>query len=227
MTLGLFTTLLLLALLDSLNPITIAGAVFLLLTPRPVPRTVTFIVGACLAYFAGGALLYLGLGAVFERVLGYLSGAWVHVLLVGVGVALVAAAVWMERSPPREGSSGKGRIKGLHPAVTFLIGANVTASDLPTAFPLIAGVERMTSAGLETPAALAALAFYVLVYALPLLLLLAGYLLLRGRSTTFLQAAERAMNRWSRPVTIGTLYLLGALLVLNSGGYLVLGHSIF
>jgi len=226
-TLGLFSTLLLLALLDSLNPITIAATVFLLLTPHPVTRTATFLAGACLAYFAGGVLLYLGLGAVFERLLDYLSGPWIHVLLVGVGVLMVAVAVWMDRSPPREGASGKARIKSLHPALTFLIGANVTASDLPTAFPLIAAVERMTSAGLETPAALVALALYVLVYAVPLLLLLAGYLLLRGRSTAFLQAAERTMNRWSRPVTLAALYLLGALLVLNSGGYLVFGRSLF
>ena len=226
MTLGLISTLLLLALLDSLNPITIAATVFLLLTPRPVFRTATFLAGAGLAYFAGGALLYLGLGAVFERVLDYLSGLWLHLLLVGGGVRMVGAAVWMDRSPPREDASGKGRVKNLNPALTFLIGANVTASDLPTAFPLIAAVERMTSAGLEIPAALAALALYVAVYALPLFLLLAGYLLLRGRSAPLLRSAERIMNRWSRPVTIGALYVLGALLVLNSGGYLVLGWSL-
>lgn len=226
MTLALLSTLLLLALLDSLNPITIAGAVFLLLTPRPIPRAVSFVAGASLAYFAGGALLYLGFGAVFERVLAYLSGPWMHILLVTAGALMVAVAIWMDHSPPREDASGKSKIKSLHPALTFLIGANVTASDLPTAFPLIAAVERMASAGLDTSAALVSLAFYVLVYALPLFLLLGGYLLLRERSTTFLQAAERTMKRWSRPVTVGTLYVLGALLVLNSGGYLLLGRAL-
>ena len=225
MTAGLLLTLFALALLDSLNPVTIAGAVFLLLTPRPVPRTLSFVAGAGLAYFAGGVLLYLGLGAVFVRVLDYLSGPWVHVLLVVLGAVMVAVGVWMQRRKPKEGS---GRtFKNLHPAATFLIGASVTGSDLPTAFPLIVAVERMTSARLEIPAALAALALYVLVYAVPLLLLLSGYLLLRGRSTAFLQTAERTMKRWSRPVTIGTLYLLGALLMLNSGGYVAFGQSLF
>ena len=223
MTVGLLVTLFALALLDSLNPVTIAGAVFLLLTPRPVPRTVSFVAGASLAYFAGGVLLYLGLGAVFERVLDYLSGPWVHALLVLVGAVMVGFGVWMQRSTPREET--RRTFKNLHPAATFLIGASVTGSDLPTAFPLIVAVERVTQSGLGAVGALAALALYVLVYALPLLLLLAGYHMLRGGGAAFLRSAERFMARWSRPATIWSLYIIGALLLLNSGSYLLLGWA--
>ena len=223
MTVGLLLALLALALLDSLNPITIAGAVFLLLTPRPVPRTVSFVAGASLAYLAGGVLLYIGLGAVFMEVLEYLSGPWVHALLVVLGGVLVGVGVWMERSPPRE-EVGRG-FKNLRPGATFLIGASVTASDLPTAFPLLVAVERVTQAGLGTAGALAALALYVAVYALPLLLMVAGYLALRGGSVPFLRSAERAVNRWSRPATIWSLYVIGALLLLNSGWFLLQGWA--
>jgi hypothetical protein len=222
-TAGLLLALFALALLDSLNPVTIAGAVFLLLTPRPVPRTISFVAGACLAYLGGGVLLYLGLGAVFVRVLDYLSGPWVHALLVVLGAVMVAAGVWMQRRTPREGS--RRAFKNLRPVATFLIGASVTGSDLPTAFPLIIAVERMTQAGLGLPGALAALALYVVVYALPLLLLLAGYLVLRGGAASFLQGAEKAIDRWSRPVTIWSLYAIGALLVLNSGWSLLEGWA--
>jgi hypothetical protein len=222
-TAGLLLALFALALLDSLNPVTIAGAVFLLLTPRPVPRTLSFVAGAGLAYFAGGVLLYLGLGAAFVRVLDHLSGPWVHALLVVLGVVMAAAGVWMQRRKPREGS--RRHFKNLHPAATFLIGASVTGSDLPTAFPLIIAVERMTQAGLGLMGALAALALYVAVYALPLLLLLAGYLVLRGGAAAFLRGAEKAIDRWSRPVTIWSLYAIGALLVLNSGWSLLEGWA--
>jgi len=214
-TAGLLLALVALALLDSLNPVTIAGAVFLLLTPRPVPRTLSFVAGAGLAYFAGGVLLYLGLGAVFVRVLDYLSGPWMHGLLVVLGAVMVATGVWMQRRKPKEGTERP--FKNLHPAATFLIGASVTGSDLPTAFPLIIAVERMTQAGLGLPGALAALALYVVVYALPLMLLLAGYLALRGGAATFLRGAQKVIDRWSRPVTIWSLYAIGALLLLNSG----------
>ena len=221
MTVGLLLALFALALLDSLNPVTIAGAVFLLLTPRPVPRTLSFVAGASLAYFAGGVLLYLGLGAVFVRILDYLSGPWVHALLVVLGVVMVAAGVWMQRRTPGEGS--RRHFKNLHPAATFLIGASVTGSDLPTAFPLIIAVERMTQAELGLPGALVALALYLVVYALPLILLLAGYSVLRGGAAAFLRGAEKAIDRWSRPVTIWSLYAIGALLVLNSGWSLLAG----
>ena len=115
MTAGLLLALLALALLDSLNPVTIAGAVFLLLTPRPVPRTISFVAGACLAYLGGGVLLYLGLGAVFVRVLDYLSGPWVHALLVVLGAVMVAAGVWMQRRTPREGSRRHSRTSAPSP----------------------------------------------------------------------------------------------------------------
>ncbi len=220
---SLLLTLLALALLDSLNPVTIAGAVFLLLTPRPVARTISFVAGACIAYFVGGVLLYLGLGAVFQKVLEYLSGPWVHALLVFVGAGMVVAGAWMQRSPPREGAGKK--IKNLHPVATFMIGASVTGSDLPTAFPLIVAVERVAQAGFGVVGALAALALYVVVYALPLFVLLAGYLALRGGGAAFLRSVERFMARWSRPVTVWSLYVIGVLLLLNSGSYLILGWA--
>lgn len=223
MTAGLLLALFALALLDSLNPVTIAGAVFLLLTLRPIPRALSFVAGAGLAYLAGGVLLYLGLGAVFVRVLGYLSGPWVHALLVVLGAVMIAAGVWMQRRTPKDGS--RRAFKNLHPAATFLIGASVTGSDLPTAFPLIIAVERMTQTGLGLAGALAALALYVAVYALPLLLLLAGYFVLRGGAAAFLRGAEKAIDRWSRPVTIWSLYVIGALLVLNSGWLLLDGWA--
>jgi Sap-like sulfolipid-1-addressing protein len=132
-TAGLLLTLFALALLDSLNPVTIAGAVFLLLTPRPVPRTLSFVAGAGLAYFAGGVLLYLGLGAVFVRVLDYLSGPWVHALLVVLGAVMVAAGIWMQRRKPKEGF---GRtFKNLQPAATFLSGPASRARTCRRPFP--------------------------------------------------------------------------------------------
>src|SRR3712207_8872528 len=82
---------------------------------------------------------------------------------------------------------------------------------------LIIAIERITQSGLGLPGALVALALYLVVYALPLILLLAGYFVLRGGAAAFLRGAEKAIDRWSRPVTIWSLYAIGVLLALNSG----------
>jgi hypothetical protein len=226
MTVGLLTALVLLALVDSLNPGSIVGLVYLLLTPRPVKRGLAYIAGTFVTYYAGGALIFFGFGALFGSLLDRPFGAGGHLALAAVGVLLLAAGEWLRSRPPHLRDAKPKPPRWLHPAFTFLLGAAGTVADLPTAVPYIVGVERMVAAGLGLTEVLFALAGYVLVYTLPMLALVGAYLVLRAESGAFLRATEEFVTRWSRPVLVWTCYVLGALLLANSAAFFLIGRPL-
>jgi Sap, sulfolipid-1-addressing protein len=65
----LLPSLIAIAALDSLNPTAIALQVYLLSTPRPVPRSIAFIVGIFSAYWTSGLLVTLGLDNLIQSVI--------------------------------------------------------------------------------------------------------------------------------------------------------------
>ncbi|HZB49896.1 MAG TPA: GAP family protein [Mycobacteriales bacterium] len=158
-----------LAVLDAANPGTILACLLLLLTPSPLARTAAFVAGTYAAYAGGGLLVYLGLDAVLRPLL---DRPAVRVgALAALAVALVLAGVHLWRTPP----SGRGTVlpeRWLRPGPAAVFGVLWTASDLPTALPLLVAVERLSAAGTPLPLVVVALAGYTLVYVAPLLLLL-------------------------------------------------------
>lgn len=222
MTPDLLGGLVLLALVDSLNPFSIAGLLYLLLTPRPLPRAAAYLAGTVLVYFLGGVTLFVGLDALPLAELRP-SGRAGHLVLGGVGAALLGAGLWLERSRSKAATAPRS----LHPGVVGLFGAVSTLSDLPTAVPYLVAVERLTAASVGLGSALLALAGYVLVYVAPLLALLGASLLRRGDGPGLPQRLGDRLQRWSRPVTVGVCYLVGALLLANSAAYLFAGRPLF
>lgn len=225
MTIDLLLALLPLALLDCLNPVSIGGVAYLLLSPRPLARSASFIAGVFVAYFAGGVLVFIGMGAALRDLFSQPGGPASYVALAVVGALLLAAGLWVRRSPP-SGETAQKAGWGQHPTSAFLCGAVATASDLPTAFPYIIGVERMVAAGMGLVEVLGALALYNAVFVLPLLVMLGAYLRLRGGSAAFLRGCERRLTEWSRPAMVWAMYALGAFLLVNSALYFALGQPL-
>ncbi|MET7438783.1 GAP family protein [Streptomyces sp. NPDC005496] len=162
-----------LALLDALNPATIAGVALLLLAPgaHPVRKAAGFTVGAYLTVLGLGALVYVGADAAADAV----GDGLVWLRRTAFTVAAVALAVaGLRRLRPR-----------IRPAVTVpswvnpltaaVLGLLMTGADLPNAFPYFIAIERIVNADVGTTSALLIIAGYALVYCLPcLLLLIAG-----------------------------------------------------
>jgi hypothetical protein len=162
-----------LALLDALNPATIAGVALLLLAPmaHPVRAAAGFVAGAYLTVLGLGTLVYIGADTAADAA----GNGLVWVRRTAFTVAAVALAVaGLRRLRPR-----------IRPAVTVPgwvnaptaagLGLLMTGADLPNAFPYFIAIERIVDAGLGTAHALLIIAGYALVYCLPcLLLLIAG-----------------------------------------------------
>lgn len=212
------------ALLDSLNPVTIAVHVYLLGTPQPKTRTLSFIAGIFLAYFTGGILLSMGLGSILQYLADFSDATW-RIIQAAVGLFLAGFGVYLWRAPNKKSEPEK--TASLTPAGTFWLGIGVTASDLPTALPYIAAIERMLQAKISFFGLLGAVAFYNFIYVLPLLILFAVYSYSGENGAAVLQKISLFINRWSSPMLATVCALAGIILFIDYLVFVLTGWSLF
>ncbi len=161
-----------LALLDSLNPATIAGIALILLLPgeRRVVKGAALVIGAYLTVFAVGFGIYLGADAAAGVIADGL--VWLRRLAFGLAAgALLISAGRRLRSHRRRAIALPAWLT-VRTAAPF--GVLVTAADLPNAFPYFIAIERLVTAEITVGMGLLVLAVYAVVYCLPCLILLAG-----------------------------------------------------
>ena len=147
-----------LALLDSLNPATIAAValVLLLAQRRPVLSAVAVAAGAYLTVLGVGLVLFFSAGAAAEAV----NGVVVALRLVAFGLAgfsLIVAGVRRLHDRPRK----RVRLPDwFSPATAIGLGAGMTAADLPNAFPYFIAIERLLNANVSGLTGVAVIAGY-------------------------------------------------------------------
>jgi hypothetical protein len=158
-----------LALLDSLNPATIAAValVLLLAQRRPVLSAVAVAAGAYLTVLGVGLVLFFSAGAAAEAV----NGVVVALRFVAFGLAgfsLIVAGVRRLRDRPRK----RVRLPDwFSPATAIGLGAGMTAADLPNAFPYFIAIERLLNANVSGLTGVAVIAGYAAIYCLPCVVL--------------------------------------------------------
>jgi cytochrome c biogenesis protein CcdA len=127
---------------DSINPSTVAPALYLALGRDAVRSLAGFTAGVFAVYFAGGVVLTLGpLSAVPN------PGATVKHLIelgLGAGTLLFALALWLTRAQiARRLVREERRVRGS----PVLLGATIMAFELPTAFPYFAAIAAIVASG--------------------------------------------------------------------------------
>jgi cytochrome c biogenesis protein CcdA len=206
-----------LALLDALNPATIAGVALILLAPlaRPVRTAAAFVGGALLTVLTVGTAVYLGAEAAADAIGDGLT--WVRRIAFSLAAAVLAV-------------TGLRRLRArTRPAVTLPawvtpltaapLGLLMTGADLPNAFPYFVAVERLVQAGVTAGTGVLVLAGYALVYCLPCIVLLGAGAAYGDRVRRRLGGvyerlgAEKHLPR-SLPAAAGWLLAAAALLVL-------------
>ena len=124
---------------DSLNPSTLGPALYLAAGPRPRHTVAQFTAGVFLVYLIGGAVFAVGPGEIVLALVPKPDQTTRQVLEVVAGVVLitVGALLWSyrarlgEKRLPDMNASGRGG---------WLLGAMITAVELPTAFPYFAAL---------------------------------------------------------------------------------------
>ncbi len=200
---------------DSLNPTTIAPALYLAAGPRPRENVARFMVGVFLVYLLGGAIIALGPGQLLLSLVPHPDREDRQVLEVAAGVAMLAAAallwrhrdVLAEREAPRFARQPQGRSSAL-------LGATIMAVELPTAFPYFAAIAAIVGSGLGPLRQLALLVLFNVCFVLPLLAILATLWAAPDQAQERLARARLFLHRHWPKLLAGAALLVGVFVVL-------------
>lgn len=225
MTLSFFALLIGIALSDSLNPSLFVAQTYLLTTPQPVWRVLSYIAGILVVNFTGGLLVLSGMRTVATDWLHSLSSTTIYSLVFALGLATLVFGLWMNAGSPAESTAKQPR--SLQPIHAFTLGAVVMINELTTALPYFFAIERVAQAqqGMVTNVLL--LVLYNLVFAAPLFALLAWFLAYRERFAAQITRVTNAVQVWTPRVLKYGSIAFGGLLVLHAGTYLLFGTPFF
>jgi cytochrome c biogenesis protein CcdA len=199
---------------DSINPSTIAPALYLASRKRPAAHVAQFTLAVFLVYLAGGCLIALGPGALVRDLV-----TDVHVRSdirytgeIVAGLLLIAAAVMVWRRRDRMVARG---MPGANPRQrsSAWLGASITAVELPTAFPYFAAIAAVVGSGLGVVRGFVLLVVFNLCFVLPLIGL-EVILLVAGEGTERVLARCRRFigRRWPH-LLVGLLSLIGTVAI--------------
>ena len=210
---------------DSLNPTTIAPALYLASGEEPREHVARFMVGVFLVYLLGGAIIALGPGQLLLSLIPHPDAAGRQGLEVGVGAVLliVGGLVWRnreslsDREVPRFVREPQGRS-------STLLGAMIMAVELPTAFPYFAAIAAIVGSGTGVIRQLILLLLFNVCFVLPLLCILGTLWVAPDRAQEHLSRARLFLHRhWPR--LLGGLMLLVGVFIVLMGATGLAGHA--
>ncbi len=207
------TSIVMIALIDSINPNAVAVQIYLLSTPKPIKRSLAFIVGDFLATFIAGLLITFGLTQVISQIFSRFTEIiyWLKFLL---GIALVLLGCYF----PKVFSKSKNtkNLKQIQPTQAFLLGGTIAFSEAPTALPYLAAIEIIVQANLSSYQIIGCLTIYNIVFVFPLIILLFTYLFFQKKSAFVLDSIHRFVNRWIPKIMRVIAIIFGLILIIDS-----------
>lgn len=211
------------AALDSLNPTTTAVQIYLLSTPKPIPRSVSFIAGVFITYWTAGLAVAFGASRLTIN-LPSLPPSLMYTLQLLIGIVLLVVG-WNLNKFAGDSQEAK-RPAQLTIAQTFLFGSAATLWDFPTALPYLVAIERIVRSQFDLFTTMSILAIYNIIFVLPLIVLLGLYIYLGERSTNLMHRFNRSIQKWGPRILRVLLIGLGILLIADCIAF-ALGHPIF
>jgi cytochrome c biogenesis protein CcdA len=198
---------------------------YLLTTPQPVPRILSYIAGIVLVNFVGGVLLLAGAQTIIANFFAGLNGETLYGLGLLLGAGLLIFGLWFKVTAPTNTTARKPR--SLKPIHTFILGGVVMINELTTALPYFVAIERIAQAQLSIFGNLLSLALYNVIFSLPLLGFLGAFLALQQRFTAQLERISQGVQLWSLRILKYGSIAFGAFLMLNATSYFGTGAGLF
>jgi cytochrome c biogenesis protein CcdA len=213
---------------DSLNPSTVAPALYLAGSKHARVRVLEFTAAVFTVYFLGGIAIVLGPGQLLLSLIPHPSRHLSYILEIVAGVAMLTAAAFLwgyrDQLRTREATS-QLRFERRSSA---LLGATITAVELPTAFPYFAAIAAIVGSGYDIVRQTFLLLLFNVCFILPLLAIIA-VLTFAGPNASRVLAAGRTWLEARWPIVLAVLALAAGLFVTLLGvtGLGALHHNDF
>jgi len=200
---------------DSLNPSTIAPALFLASGDRAPRRVSEFTAAVFVVYLVGGVAIAFGPGQLLLSLVPHPHRHVRYGLEVAAGVAMLAAGalLWRHRGrlANRELPAGNPQAKS-----SVLLGATITAVELPTAFPYFAVIAAIVGADVDGPRELLLLVLFNVCFVAPLVGIV-GTLVFGGSHAERMLSSGRGFLERHWPALLSGLALLAGSFVVTLG----------
>ncbi len=210
---------------DSLNPSTILPALYLASGKHARRDVFEFTLAVFGVYLLGGLLIAFGPGQLVLSILPHPGHAVRYALELAAGLAMLVAwaYLWTHRDRLSERKMPTPRRRQRSGA---LLGATITAVELPTAFPYFAAIAAVVGGDVGGVREVILLVVFNVCFVLPLLAILATLQLAGPRAEELLARGRAKLERrW--PAVLAIVMLLGGLFVafIGATGLAGLSHS--
>ncbi len=197
---------------DSLNPSTVAPALYLAGTEHARLRVIEFTASVFAVYLTGGVIIALGPGQLLLSLVPHPGRHLSYVLEIVAGVAMLTASAFLwsyrHRLKLREAGSGSK----FERKSSALLGATITAVELPTAFPYFAAIAAIVGSGFDAGRQTVLLVLFNVCFIAPLLGIIAVLTFAGPNATRLLtEGRERLEAHW--PAVLAALALAAGLFV--------------
>ena len=183
---------------DSLNPSTLAPALYLASGKHARVRIIEFTIGVFGVSLLGGAAIALGPGQLLLGLVPHprpIVSYWIEIA-AGAVLIIVGLLLWRHRHTlaGRELMSGHGTVR----RSSLMLGAGIMAVELPTAFPYFAAIAAVVGSGRAITSQILLIALYNVCFVAPLVLIVVLLSLAPQRSTELLiRARQLIQRRWA------------------------------
>jgi cytochrome c biogenesis protein CcdA len=197
---------------DSLNPTTIAPALYLATNEENARNQVAqFTVAVFVVYLVGGLAIALGPGQLLLALVPHPSKHLGYVLEIAAGVAMLTASVflWSYREHLSQRKAPEVKTDGRSSAI---LGATITAVELPTAFPYFAAIAAVVGSGQDVVRQIMLIVLFNLCFIAPLLAIVATLTFAGPNAVSWLiRGREFLERRW--PTVLAILALIAGIFV--------------
>jgi len=219
MTGTLVLTLMGIAALDSLNPSLFFAQFYLLTTPRPVMRILSYIAGVLTVNVIGGWLILNNARVMVADFFASINPQVMMIVQIIMGLALILFGLLYQAKPSEDEEK---KPHSLHPLYTYGFGMLVMLNEITTALPYFVAIEHIAQAQLPFTGNLVALAVYNIIFALPLLAFLGLFLLFQERFAAAIAAIRVWSQIWIPRILKAAAIVFGAFLIFEAGSQLIL-----
>ena len=210
---------------DSLNPSTIAPALYMAAGKNARQDVARFTLGVFVVYLVGGAAILLGPGELILHLVPTPRHDTRHIIEIIAGVMVIAVGVWVWRRRERLSNRPAPRAALPERRSSLVLGMGITAVELPTAFPYFAVITAIVGADLSPLHALGLLVLFNVCFILPLLVILATLSIAGDGAFDILNRCREFLNRhWPGIVSIAA-FIAGAIAILIGVSGIIVGYS--